>query len=56
MFISFNYIQIKCNECNTTSHFNPGQYSIIECPICKAKEQKNGKPKPKRSTKSNKKI
>lgn len=54
MFTSHNYIQIKCHECNVTSHFQPGEYSTIECPKCK-KEQKNAK-KSKRSTSTNKKI
>ena len=66
MFISFNYVQIKCNDCGTVTNFEPGkEYETIECQLCKTsreikeikeKEALNAKPKPKRSTKSPKKI
>ena len=52
MFMLFNYVQIKCDECKTTSHFAPGKkYNIIECPVCKAELENKEKVKTQRKSK-----
>lgn len=56
-FVSFNYVQIKCSDCNTTTNFNPGEYTEpIECPVCKEEKEKLDVIKQRRSRKSTKKI
>ena len=60
MFITYNYLQIRCKECDVVSHFECGkEYKSIECPICnpvkKLKEKTNGKSR-KVSTKNTKEV
>ena len=57
MFVSFNYIQIQCEDCNKVSHFEAGnKYVVIECPFCR-KEKDDAKPKSRRkSTKNTKEV
>ena len=61
MFISYNYQQIRCQDCGTVSHFDSGEeYKVIECSKCQPytnllKELHNGKSR-KTSTKNTKKV
>ena len=49
MFTSYNYIQIKCRDCNKSSDFHPGIYEVIKC---KHTDCPTNKPKPTRKRKA----
>ena len=57
-FMMFNYVQIKCNDCQNISDFNPGlQEDPIECQHCKKeREIKKEIANAKRRTKNTKKV
>ena len=52
MFLSYNYVMLKCDECGGIHHFQPGQkYDFIGCLSCKEKEDKPKRPAKKRISK-----
>ena len=55
MIYTYNFIQIKCLDCQAITNYEPGKYETIECINCKAKKEKTNAKKPRRNSKTTKK-